>query len=187
MRAATSEGMEQPKAYCVPSIGISGLMLYTGDRFPNWKGNLFIGGMAGNYRQLVRVLGERRTSSRIASRCCRASTESATCARVRTASSTSPSTTSSRAAEQHHSARAESAVTARPLEGATRNRCARRTRGGRNPRRRTSAVRPRLPHAVHRRIFRRAARERRGRLAPSGARTHHRQRRREAARGHFLG
>jgi len=48
------EGMEQPKAFFVPSIGISGLMMYTADRFPNWKGNLFTGGMAGNYRQLVR-------------------------------------------------------------------------------------------------------------------------------------
>jgi aldose sugar dehydrogenase len=48
------EGMEQPKAFFVPSIGISGLMMYTGDQFPNWKGNLFTGGMAGNYRQLVR-------------------------------------------------------------------------------------------------------------------------------------
>ena len=50
----TKEGMEQPKAFFVPSIGISGLMLYTGDAFPNWKGNAFVGGMAGNYRQLVR-------------------------------------------------------------------------------------------------------------------------------------
>jgi len=48
------EGMEQPKAFFVPSIGISGLMLYTGDKFPNWKDNAFVGGMAGNYRQLVR-------------------------------------------------------------------------------------------------------------------------------------
>jgi glucose/arabinose dehydrogenase len=48
------EGMEQPRAFFVPSIGISGLMMYTGDRFPNWKGNLFTGGMSGNYRQLVR-------------------------------------------------------------------------------------------------------------------------------------
>jgi glucose/arabinose dehydrogenase len=48
------EGMEQPKAFFVPSIGISGLMLYTGDKFPNWKGNAFVGGMSGNYRQLVR-------------------------------------------------------------------------------------------------------------------------------------
>jgi glucose/arabinose dehydrogenase len=49
------EGMEQPKAYWVPSIGISGLMFYTGDKFPNWRGNAFLGGMAGNYRQIVRV------------------------------------------------------------------------------------------------------------------------------------
>ena len=49
------EGMEQPKAFWVPSIGISGLMFYTGDKFPNWKGNAFIGGMSGQWRQLVRV------------------------------------------------------------------------------------------------------------------------------------
>ena len=48
------EGMEQPKAFFVPSIGISGLTFYEGDKFPNWKGNAFVGGMAGNYRQLVR-------------------------------------------------------------------------------------------------------------------------------------
>ena len=48
------EGMEQPKAYFVPSIGISGLTIYKGDKFPNWKGNAFVGGMAGTYRQLVR-------------------------------------------------------------------------------------------------------------------------------------
>ncbi|HEX7236864.1 MAG TPA: PQQ-dependent sugar dehydrogenase [Gammaproteobacteria bacterium] len=48
------EGMEQPKAFFVPSIGISGAMLYTGDKFPNWKGNIFVGGMSANYRQLVR-------------------------------------------------------------------------------------------------------------------------------------
>jgi glucose/arabinose dehydrogenase len=52
--ARNKEGMEQPKAFFVPSIGISGLMLYTGDKFPNWKDNAFVGGMAGNYRQLVR-------------------------------------------------------------------------------------------------------------------------------------
>ncbi len=49
------EGMEQPKAFWVPSIGISGLMFYTGDKFPNWKGNAFVGGMSADYKQLVRV------------------------------------------------------------------------------------------------------------------------------------
>jgi glucose/arabinose dehydrogenase len=49
------EGMEQPQAFWVPSIGISGLMFYTGDKFPNWRGDAFVAGMSGNYRQLVRV------------------------------------------------------------------------------------------------------------------------------------
>ena len=41
------EGMEPPVHVWVPSIGISGLMIYTGDRFPDWRGNIFVGGMAG--------------------------------------------------------------------------------------------------------------------------------------------
>jgi glucose/arabinose dehydrogenase len=41
------EGMESPIHFWVPSIGTSGLMFYTGDRFPSWRGNLFAGGMAG--------------------------------------------------------------------------------------------------------------------------------------------
>ena len=39
------EGMEPPVIYWVPAIAVSGLTFYTGDRFPNWKNNLFIGGM----------------------------------------------------------------------------------------------------------------------------------------------
>lgn len=41
------EGMQQPVHVWVPSIGISGLMIYTGDRFPEWRGDIFVGGMAG--------------------------------------------------------------------------------------------------------------------------------------------
>ena len=40
------EGMEQPAQTWVPSIGISGMMFYTGDQFPEWRGSLFVGGMA---------------------------------------------------------------------------------------------------------------------------------------------
>jgi glucose/arabinose dehydrogenase len=47
------QGMEQPIHVWVPSIGTSGLMFYTGDKFPHWKGNLFAGGMVG--QQLVRI------------------------------------------------------------------------------------------------------------------------------------
>jgi glucose/arabinose dehydrogenase len=41
------EGMEQPVNVWVPSIGTSGLLIYTGDRFPSWRGNMFAGGMVG--------------------------------------------------------------------------------------------------------------------------------------------
>jgi aldose sugar dehydrogenase len=39
------EGMEQPLVFWVPAIATSGLTFYTGDRFPNWKGHVFAGGM----------------------------------------------------------------------------------------------------------------------------------------------
>jgi glucose/arabinose dehydrogenase len=47
------QGMEQPLKIWVPSIGISGMLFYTGDKFPEWKGNLFVGGMNG--QQLSRL------------------------------------------------------------------------------------------------------------------------------------
>ncbi len=47
-------GMETPRTYYVPSIAISGMTFYTGDRFPRWKGNLFVGALAGQHlRRLV--------------------------------------------------------------------------------------------------------------------------------------
>lgn len=39
------EGMEPPTVFWVPAIATSGLTFYTGDRFPNWKNNVFAGGM----------------------------------------------------------------------------------------------------------------------------------------------
>jgi glucose/arabinose dehydrogenase len=53
------EGMEQPAHIWLPSIGISGLMIYTGDRFRQWKGNLFAGGMAGQQLARLTLNGQR--------------------------------------------------------------------------------------------------------------------------------
>jgi len=39
----TSEGVERPLILWSPSIAPSGLMVYRGDKFPAWKGNLFVG------------------------------------------------------------------------------------------------------------------------------------------------
>ncbi|MBK8250150.1 MAG: PQQ-dependent sugar dehydrogenase [Gemmatimonadetes bacterium] len=41
------DGMENAVHVWVPSIGVSGMTYYTGDKFPEWKGNLLAGGMSG--------------------------------------------------------------------------------------------------------------------------------------------
>jgi glucose/arabinose dehydrogenase len=37
--------LESPLLYFVPSIAPSGLTFYTGDKFPNWRGNAFVGSL----------------------------------------------------------------------------------------------------------------------------------------------
>jgi glucose/arabinose dehydrogenase len=44
-RAFQQEGMIDPVVYWTPSIAISGLMFYTGDRLPKWKGDVFVGSL----------------------------------------------------------------------------------------------------------------------------------------------
>src|SRR5690606_19274333 len=72
----TAAGIEQPLVLWWPSIGPSGLMIYQGDQFPAWKGNLFIGsarwGEINHTGSLQRVVfgenfGELRRESLLAS------------------------------------------------------------------------------------------------------------------------
>jgi glucose/arabinose dehydrogenase len=51
--ATMMKGMENAKNVWVPSIATSGLLVYTGTKFPEWKGSVFVGGLAG--QRLVRV------------------------------------------------------------------------------------------------------------------------------------
>jgi glucose/arabinose dehydrogenase len=51
--ATAREGMEQPVYYWDPVIAPSGAQFYSGDAFPAWKGNLFVGGMKD--KKLVRL------------------------------------------------------------------------------------------------------------------------------------
>jgi glucose/arabinose dehydrogenase len=51
---SAKEGIEQPIYFWAPSIAPSGMAFYTGDLFPDWRGNLFIGAMAGEH--LVRLV-----------------------------------------------------------------------------------------------------------------------------------
>ena len=47
------EGLEQPIKYWVPSIAPSGMTTYRGDKFPGWKGDIFISSMIpGELRRL---------------------------------------------------------------------------------------------------------------------------------------
>ena len=39
------EGVTEPIVTWIPSIALSGMTFYSGDKFPAWKGNVFVGGM----------------------------------------------------------------------------------------------------------------------------------------------
>lgn len=53
------DGMEQPLYYWDPVIAPSGMVFYTGNLFPAWKGNLFIGGMASTSLVRLTIDGEK--------------------------------------------------------------------------------------------------------------------------------
>lgn len=45
----SNPGMEQPEHYWDPSIAPSGLMYYSGDMFPEWKGHIFTGSLKSDF------------------------------------------------------------------------------------------------------------------------------------------
>lgn len=53
------EGMEQPLHYWVPSIATSGIAVYSGAPFPQWRGDVFVGGLAGAHLARIRFAGGR--------------------------------------------------------------------------------------------------------------------------------
>ncbi len=61
----TREGMESPLVVWLPAIAVAGLAVYTGDQFPAWRGNAFVGslregGIAGT-GHLQRIVFNART------------------------------------------------------------------------------------------------------------------------------
>lgn len=52
-------GMEQPIHHWDPSIAPSGMMFYTGDLFPAWKGNAFVGALVLRHLQRLELDGEK--------------------------------------------------------------------------------------------------------------------------------
>lgn len=52
------EGMEQPLYKWVPSIATAGMTFYTGDKFPEWKGNLLVTSLRGQVLARLVLDGE---------------------------------------------------------------------------------------------------------------------------------
>ncbi len=52
------DGLEQPVYYWDPSIAPSSLIFYTGDKYPGWKGNIFVGALAGQSLHRLVVEGD---------------------------------------------------------------------------------------------------------------------------------
>jgi glucose/arabinose dehydrogenase len=58
-REPARDDIEAPRWTWVPSIATSGMLFYTGDRFPWWKGNLFVGGLVGEQLSRLTLEGDR--------------------------------------------------------------------------------------------------------------------------------
>jgi glucose/arabinose dehydrogenase len=52
-------GMQQPLYYWVPSIAPSGMAFYAGDKFPRWKGDLFVGSLRDQMIVRLELEGEK--------------------------------------------------------------------------------------------------------------------------------
>jgi len=53
------KGMEQPLLHWTPSIAPSGMAFYDGDKFPAWKGDLFVGALKDRHLRRVDLDGEK--------------------------------------------------------------------------------------------------------------------------------
>ena len=58
-------GLEQPVVHWTPSIAVSGLAVYTGDRFPRWRANMFTGALAGQQLRRLVLDGTRVTHQEV--------------------------------------------------------------------------------------------------------------------------
>lgn len=53
------DGMETPVYYWLPSLATAGLTFYTGDKFPNWQGDIFVASLRAETLSRLDVEGER--------------------------------------------------------------------------------------------------------------------------------
>lgn len=58
----SAPGMEDPVLQWTPSIAPSGMVFYTGDKFPQWKGDLFVGALAQQHLRRLELDGDQITA-----------------------------------------------------------------------------------------------------------------------------
>lgn len=56
-------GFEEPKVWWNPSVSPSSLLIYTGDLFPQWKGDALIGALSGQALIHVRIRGDQASKA----------------------------------------------------------------------------------------------------------------------------
>jgi len=61
----SQEGMEQPIVYWTPSVAPSGIVFYSGDKYPGWKNNLFVSCLAGQQLKRLEISGDTVTHEEI--------------------------------------------------------------------------------------------------------------------------
>jgi glucose/arabinose dehydrogenase len=59
------KGMDQPLVHWTPSISPSGLTIYSGDRFPAWHGNVFLGALGGLHLRRLELRDGRVTHEEV--------------------------------------------------------------------------------------------------------------------------
>jgi glucose/arabinose dehydrogenase len=58
-------GMEQPIVYWDPSIAPCGMTFYNGDKFPEWRGDLFVGALAKRHLRRLELRGDKVISQEV--------------------------------------------------------------------------------------------------------------------------
>jgi glucose/arabinose dehydrogenase len=61
-KGTSAPGVQEPIAYWVPSISPSAMTFYTGDKFPEWKGNIFLALLSGQHIRRLALNGRKVTS-----------------------------------------------------------------------------------------------------------------------------
>ncbi len=58
------KGMDNPRIFWTPAITPSGMIFYTGDKFPEWQGDIFVGALSGKQVQRIALDQPREAEQR---------------------------------------------------------------------------------------------------------------------------